>query len=170
MRTLLIAIALTLALASTATAATVADPDEPGFAQDVDIETATSSWWGPPGNVIITHTIKTYGRYSQRPCLLVVTNRGQRYAACDSLLINTTARTSPTITMTESPAGAPHTVTYRFTSSQIGNPRYYRWRASVGGYYGDKTVYTREDLPRLPFVDDDPFPPLDDPIDPPDLP
>ena len=48
------------------------------------------------------------------------------FTACDALLINTTARTSPTITMTESPAGAPHTVTYRFTSGQIGNPAHYR--------------------------------------------
>ena len=29
----------------------MSDPDEPGFAQDVDIETATSSWWGPVGKV-----------------------------------------------------------------------------------------------------------------------
>ena len=73
--------------------------------------------------------------------------------------------------MTESPAGAPNTVTYRFPSGQIGNPAHYRWRAAIPGVGKDRTVWTREDVPRLPFaVDDDPFPPFDEPIDPPDLP
>jgi hypothetical protein len=160
----LIAAAFTLALAATASAATVADPDEPGFAQDADIEWASSSWWGPPGSVIITHTIKTYGAYTHPPCLVLHTYpRRRMYSASSSVMEDYGTRNSVVIGVRQTAS----TVTYTFVSSQIGNPRYYRWRAEAGGPYGDRTAYTREDMPQPPYVIDDDITP---PLDPPDLP
>lgn len=126
------ATALTFACASMAQAATtVADPDEPGVAQDLDLSSASESHitW-PGGSSSITHTIKTFAPYSRRPCLNITTPT-ERYLACGIKLLNRTTHRSVRISYTESPAGAPDTVTYSFTSGALGNPPSYRWAATI---------------------------------------
>jgi hypothetical protein len=155
------ATALTFACASMAQAAVVSDPDEPGIAQDLDIASATSNWLGVPGSPMITQTISTYAAYSRRPCLRI-SAAGVGYRACGATLYSPTSKAR--ITMTET----GNTVTYRFAASQIGSPVSYRWLAYLGT---DRTRTAKVVLPGGPTVDDDdPFPELPEPIDPPDFP
>jgi hypothetical protein len=106
------ATALTFAGASMAQAATVADPDEPGVAQDLDISSASESHitW-PSGSASITHTVKTFASYSRRPCLNISTPT-ERYLACGPKLLNRMTNRSVRISFSEAPAGAPDTITY----------------------------------------------------------
>jgi hypothetical protein len=122
------ATALTFACASMAQAATtVADPDEPGVAQDLDLSSASESHitW-PSGSASITHTIRTFAPYSRRPCLDISTAT-ERYLACGPKLLNRMTHRSVRISFTES----PDTITYSFTSGALGNPPSYRWAATI---------------------------------------
>ena len=126
------ATALTFACASMAQAATsVTDPDEPAASQDLDLESASESHitW-PSGSASITHTVKTFAPYARRPCLTIVTH-AERYLACGPKLYNRTTNRTVRISFTESPAGAPDTVAYSFTSGALGSPKSYRWAATI---------------------------------------
>jgi hypothetical protein len=81
------------------------------------------------------------------------------------------------ISFTESPAGAPDTVTYSFTSGALGNPPSYRWSATIrdaSALLVDRTSWglTKLDpliLPRISY--EEPIPDLDpDELRMPDLP
>jgi hypothetical protein len=172
------AIALTLACASLAQAAVVTDPDEPGVTQDRDIEWASESHitW-PSGSSSITHTIKTFAPYASRPCLNIRTAT-ESYLACSSAkLLNRTLNTSVRISVTETPAGAPDTITYAFTSHALCDPAAYRWNTSTrdGTAIADRTSTTQTVFgslipPKITIEEPIPFPDLPGPIDPPDWP
>jgi hypothetical protein len=161
------ATALTFACASMAQAATVADPDDPAVSQDLDIQSASESHvtW-PSGSASITHTIRTYAPYARRPCLNFSTPT-ERYLACGGKLLNRTTNHSVRISFGESPAGAPDTVTYSFTSGALGSPPSYRWSATTRdstGLLADRTVWTQTTLgsfivPKVTY--DEPIPAFD---------
>jgi hypothetical protein len=157
------ATAMTFACASMAQASTVADPDEPTVAQDVDIASASENHltW-PSGSASITHTITTFAPYSRRPCLNITTPT-ERYLACGIKLYNRTANRSVRISFTET----ADTVTYSFTSGALGSPPSYRWYATTrdaSSLLLDRTSWglTKLDpfiLPRISY--EEPIPDLD---------
>jgi hypothetical protein len=144
------ATALTFACASMAQAATtVADADEPGVAQDLDLSSASESHitW-PSGSASITHTIKTFAPYSRRPCLSISTPTDP-YLACGAKLLNRMTHRSVRISFTES----ADTIAYSFTSGALGSPASYRWVATIrdaSGHLVDRTSWGQTRLD--PFI------------------
>jgi hypothetical protein len=144
-------------------ATTVADPDEPGVAQDLDLSSASESHliW-PSGSASITHTVTTFAPYSRRPCLNIVTP-GERYLACGPKLYNRTTNRTVRISHTDS----PDTVTYSFTSGALGNPKSYSWAATSrdsAGHLVDRTDWAETKLgsylvPKITI--EEPIPDLD---------
>ena len=148
--------ALVLAFASAAIAhvEVVSDPDEPGVAAERDLE-----WAGvehPPSlsGRIVRHTIKTMAPYTRRPCLGVLTSSGSSYLMCGPS-VATPGGGSTTVGVSETPAGAPHTVSYTFNLSQIGDPVSYRWNVStrpIQDYLPDKPDRILHSVPPLPTI------------------
>jgi hypothetical protein len=117
------------AAAASASAAVLNDPDEPAVAARDDIEWAGASRLFVTGTGwLYTHTIKTRAPYATRPCLDIRTPAagGTYYGTCAG-----PGSLAP-VTVSQSPAGAPDTISLSFNATAIGSPASYEWIAWTG--------------------------------------
>ena len=103
---------------------------------DLDIEWAGATRVFTPGvGWEHIHTIKTRGPYSRRPCVRLLVpgpTRTERYTVCNHKIRGRKVR------VTQTPAGAPDTVSYTFNATAIGSPSEYRWLATAGTPVADR--------------------------------
>src|SRR5262245_33473688 len=129
----LAATALALASASAASAhvGVVSDPDEPDLSAECDIEWAAVDHPPSVSGQIVRHTIKTRAPYANAPGLNFRTPDGRTFKLYRGKIYGSTL--SPTrVIDTQTPAGAPDTVSFTFNLGVIGNPASYEWRAVDG--------------------------------------
>jgi hypothetical protein len=129
----LAAAALALTSASTAAAHTgvVPDPDEPDLPSACDIEWAAVDHPPSVSGRFVRHTIKTMAPYANAPGLYLRTPDGSSYKLFRGKIYG--SGLSPTrVIDTQTPAGAPDTISFTFDLATIGNPVSYEWRAVDG--------------------------------------
>jgi hypothetical protein len=110
----------------------VSDPDEPNLTAERDLEWAAVDHPRSASGPVVRHTLKTRARYERPPFLYIRTPDGVTHKITARGVLSP-GRHTPLV-RTETPAGAPDTVSYAFLLSQIGDPRYYHWRAVSAGF------------------------------------
>jgi len=136
MTSIAIATALALAFAAPASARVINDPDEAAVTNDLDIEWAGATRVFTPGvGWEHIHTIKTRAPYTRRPCVRLRVP-GQtttaHYTLCSRKL------NGRRVTVSQTPAGAPDTVSYTFNATALGSPTEYHWLATVASPFADR--------------------------------
>jgi hypothetical protein len=136
--TILAALGLALACSPAAfgSSTLIPDSDEPNVPDDRDIEWAAVDHPPSVSGRWVRHTVKFRAPYSRLPCFALRTDR--TYKLYGGVIYGGGPATP--VQVTQTPPGAPDTVSYSFDVNRIGNPSSYMWSARncEGTLLGDR--------------------------------